>query len=1348
MKARRFVIWTTIGAAITLLSAAFLSLTTYYMLQLPSVQQRVLRFAESSLDELLVGEFSVDRVEADLFRRIDLYGIRATGEQYGDSVYIEHLTVRYSLLPLLRKRIIVRSVDVYGLSAYAVFMEDEFILPVLPILQHQNDQSTEDGHGLWDTQIGTVTVHSFNAAYRMAPMYATLQGATAQAEFHQLDSFSITLKVPKAAYESPWWNGSLENITGSGIVTWEYLELDRFSVSGSGSHIEGAGRVAYFPDGNWDLSAEYATTLDPLPIIYRSVPELEARGRFDGTVSLRGTLDEPRIDLTMRGGTVHYQGHQIDSLSLKGHYGAQNLLKVESGVYSPLGQMHFTSSLHIDSLMSNPSFGKYSMRAQMNDLDMIRIKTMLGIERNLPGETGSVTISAGGANIENIPHSMELSASITGGVVTLNPLQLHGIINNSDWEIAGSIGGNTLSGKGVVADPDNQAVSGMLYADLREPYLISGYLTGENVLGSLTSAIALSGNLFNPDLEIELISDSLSWGNSSARNMNATAKISNGAVFIDSARVSGLADLRHISPYFAIEGAAGTVEFDAQFAGELLKPTLFASIEGRDLQHQQLSVDTTSGALTLTGDTLRWHDFTITSNNSSIISNGEVTITTDLAGFVSSRIEIFDGSEWVESGRLALVGRIREDSVQANYSVTDFDIASAGDWVEFENQFSGKMSSSGFLEGSLGNPYAVFGINLSELMVDGKRLGGVEGRFVIADSLLSGEARLSEKRFSAMNVSFLCSLALSPARNWSLDKSRTSKVNVGGESLELSWLGNILGDDIDAEGPLRFDMDMNNSAGDWDLAGSLHLHSGKVTFNPEEIEIAQIEVEADLVGSVEQPRINFSVKTGQLSTPQGKIMRSVVMGHSVYDTLQIDSIRFEFQDEGIVSANCRIPYNVIDSILTKKGLSGEYVVENFPIVMLSPFLPDYALTQGVISSRGSVDVLGGRPLVTGSLSVEGARLDLPDISPRIESINVEALLRENQIQVQSLAARWGNGRLRGSGTTDWDLDGLRRLNLNVRADNLEFELPEVVQVGIESADIRITDRASGYLISGKAVMGQTRYIRDIRVTELIQQIQVSGRIEREPDPLLQSMQLRMDVDLANNFKVDMNIGRIDLDGRITVGGNVAEPGIAGEIKAIDGYLLYLDRRFRVTEGGLFNADALVLNPNLNLKAQTDVLAYSLEKASTLYTIHMSVTGTLEEPIVRFSSEPFLNELDIVSVLTLGQTFGSVGSDIGDRLRVFATQQLTGFGARRLEQLLGLDRIDITGDILGGEDAGARVSITKRLSNRLMVTYETPFENIVEGKMTAHYRLTPNIYLEGQATTHGDNGIDLIFRFSR
>jgi autotransporter translocation and assembly factor TamB len=326
------------------------------------------------------------------------------------------------------------------------------------------------------------------------------------------------------------------------------------------------------------------------------------------------------------------------------------------------------------------------------------------------------------------------------------------------------------------------------------------------------------------------------------------------------------------------------------------------------------------------------------------------------------------------------------------------------------------------------------------------------------------------------------------------------------------------------------------------------------------------------------------------------------------------------------------------------------------------------------------------------------------------------------------------------------------MDLSVNAAGIRFELPEVINVGISSAALRINDQGDDLIISGRAALGQTTYMRDLNVFEMVEQMRVGSDIRRAPNPFLQSVLLRIDLDLANNMNIDMNVGTFLMDGRLTIGGSADEPGIVGEIRVRDGFVYYLDRKFTITEGSLFNPDMTAVNPNLRITAKSDVVTFSPNSRAEHYAITLNLTGTMESPVVRFTSEPALSELDILSILTFGERMGGMGSDIGNRALNLMAQPFVGLGARRLEKMLNLDRVSVSGDVLGGigggHGTGATIGVSKRVTSRLNLTLETNTTRLTDQKVTAQYRLLPSLYLEGQRTSDGENALDLIFRYSR
>ena len=154
-----------------------------------------------------------------------------------------------------------------------------------------------------------------------------------------------------------------------------------------------------------------------------------------------------------------------------------------------------------------------------------------------------------------------------------------------------------------------------------------------------------------------------------------------------------------------------------------------------------------------------------------------------------------------------------------------------------------------------------------------------------------------------------------------------------------------------------------------------------------------------------------------------------------------------------------------------------------------------------------------------------------------------------------------------------------------------------------------------------------------------------------------------------------------------------------------------------------------------------------------YTITLTITGTLKNPNLTLQDKSgTLNELEILSILTFGQPLGGISGDARDRLRSFISQSILGIGTRKLEQFLGIERINVQGDPFNNsEGKGARLTIAKRVTPRLMVLYETDIadiDNLNSQKISALYRITNNLFLSGERNEKGDAGVDLLFKFSK
>jgi translocation and assembly module TamB len=231
----------------------------------------------------------------------------------------------------------------------------------------------------------------------------------------------------------------------------------------------------------------------------------------------------------------------------------------------------------------------------------------------------------------------------------------------------------------------------------------------------------------------------------------------------------------------------------------------------------------------------------------------------------------------------------------------------------------------------------------------------------------------------------------------------------------------------------------------------------------------------------------------------------------------------------------------------------------------------------------------------------------------------------------------------------------------------------------------------------------------------------------------------------------MNLGNMQLSGSLAVTGEVNNPGITGSINTVTGDVFYLDRKFAIQKGNITFQNPDELNPSIYIEAKTEVTTFTPRTTQSItYSINLIVTGNLEHPEVTFTSVPSLSEPNIISVLTLGTTIGSVGSDIASRIGSIVGNEIIGFGTRRLERLLDLESITVSGDIFNsqGDKDGSQLLVTKRLSDRLTLSYETAIGTLNKQSISILYRLFPFLYLIGQTDNAGNANLNLKFRLNR
>jgi translocation and assembly module TamB len=237
------------------------------------------------------------------------------------------------------------------------------------------------------------------------------------------------------------------------------------------------------------------------------------------------------------------------------------------------------------------------------------------------------------------------------------------------------------------------------------------------------------------------------------------------------------------------------------------------------------------------------------------------------------------------------------------------------------------------------------------------------------------------------------------------------------------------------------------------------------------------------------------------------------------------------------------------------------------------------------------------------------------------------------------------------------------------------------------------------------------------------------------------------------------------DMNITVGGDLhirkapgAAPVLLGTVNTVRGTYAFQGRKFDLTrDGSLRFAGTATVNPILDVTATRQIPDTGVEAR-----IH--ITGTAKAPRLELTSNPPLEESDILALIVFNRPVNELGTGERSSLAATAGGIATGFIAAPLGESIGraldLDLFEITPTTTESGDLGAAVTLGQQVNERTFVKLIQQFGVRSSTQFQLEYQLARFLRALVSAapeTTGSANrvnqrrveraGIDLIFFFS-
>lgn len=405
--------------------------------------------------------------------------------------------------------------------------------------------------------------------------------------------------------------------------------------------------------------------------------------------------------------------------------------------------------------------------------------------------------------------------------------------------------------------------------------------------------------------------------------------------------------------------------------------------------------------------------------------------------------------------------------------------------------------------------------------------------------------------------------------------------------------------------------------------------------------------------------------------------------------------------------------------------------------------------EGDFSSGGlSLGGTPSRPRIKGDLELNDVKISLAQLRNSLFTEHAKLSFSGTKLSLPRTEIRSQKGKayLRGK---------MNISDFTYRAD-LEMEKvrfnPHSIKTDL-SGDLRVEKKNEFLKVTGKTRVtsgrirlypGRIKSIKDISFIEKSESFADEFSLEAQNATGFYREKTAMDisVDISSGTWIKTKEANFNTRGKLRL---KKEPGgdldMQGNIVSSEGYYTVFGKLFDIEDATL-NFTGVSNNPALNVKAYYD--AGDVD-------VYVNVTGDLREPELSFTSNPDLEEIDIISYIA----FGTLSNRLQNQQRAFVGKFATAVAAGGISELLsseiGLDLLSIQEGERGFEDSTLKVG--SYVTRDIFVGYERSPSKIsldqtveMRNKLNLEWRLNRRFSIESQMG--GENpGVDFFYNFN-
>ena len=384
--------------------------------------------------------------------------------------------------------------------------------------------------------------------------------------------------------------------------------------------------------------------------------------------------------------------------------------------------------------------------------------------------------------------------------------------------------------------------------------------------------------------------------------------------------------------------------------------------------------------------------------------------------------------------------------------------------------------------------------------------------------------------------------------------------------------------------------------------------------------------------------------------------------------------------------------------------------------VLRGFFPDL---RGSGSAQLSTEIGGTfrQPIFVGAATIDGVRVRHLSFPHGLDNLEGRIVFEPDGLRFDGLAGELAGGPVQFGGRVGLRGYDVGDLNVTAAATSMNLRFPEGIR-SVVDAELTLGGELNDMVVSGVVNVQDAVWLDLFEPSTGLLNFS-PGDAVLVPNSVEAVLPLRLDVRIVapSSLRISDNTARIVSSADLTLGGTYDRPLLLGNVEIERGEVFFEGNRYRVTQGSIAFANPLAIEPFFDIQAETDIRV-----PGQTYRVTIDVSGTMDRLEPELSSDPPLQEVEILSLL-LGDIRDPQAAEIRSlRAQEASRQELLQAGAARLltspissgvgrvvEESFGVDSFTITPSLDPTTQQStqfaptARLLVGKRISDRAHLT---------------------------------------------